>query len=305
LVADHVAMYVGGNQVVEAYTPQQGIISSPESTRATLDPVTDQTLQPCGSGVSIPCFLGYRRVTTPIVGLNACTFSPVDLTVTDPDGFTITPQTLINTHRESLREIPGELYYSEWGIGNDNRPGSMISAPVLKAGDYLITVVPKAGTTSSDTYSLVVGASGQTVYLTQNTPIADIPPLGYGIESTGTSIHPFIPVGIDIKPGGFPNAVNPGSSGTIPVAVLSNPTFNAPAEVDVSSLTFGESGNQASLALCNAEGEDVNGDGLPDLVCHFYTQNTGFQAGDTLGILRGRTIGGELIRGVDSVVIVP
>ena len=33
----------------------------------------------------------------------------------------------------------------------------------------------------------------------------------------------------------------------------------------------------------------VNGDGLLDLVCHFQTRSTGFQSGDTLGILIGKT----------------
>ena len=59
-----------------------------------------------------------------------------------------------------------------------------------------------------------------------------------------------------------------------------------------------------SLAFCTKSAEDVNGDGLLDLVCHFYIQLTGFQAGDTEGILKGKTVGGLLIEGRDSVRIV-
>jgi hypothetical protein len=40
--------------------------------------------------------------------------------------------------------------------------------------------------------------------------------------------------------------------------------------------------------MCNEDPQDVNGDGLPDLVCHFTTQLTGFQTGDTVGILNGK-----------------
>jgi len=43
---------------------------------------------------------------------------------------------------------------------------------------------------------------------------------------------------------------------------------------------------------------------LDNVVCHFNTQDTGFEAGDTEGILRGKTMGGDPIEGRDSVRIV-
>ena len=55
----------------------------------------------------------------------------------------------------------------------------------------------------------------------------------------------------------------------------------------------------------NCGEEDVNADGLLDLVCHFRTQKAGFQAGDTEGILTGKTVDGVLIQGTDSINIVP
>jgi hypothetical protein len=112
-------------------------------------------------------------------------------------------------------------------------------------------------------------------------------------------------VGIDIKPGSFPNSINPKSLGKIPVAILSSSTLDAPTMVDRTSLTFGRTGNEQSLAFCNLGGEDVNGDGLLDLVCHFNTPQTGFQAGDTAGVLKGKTVSNIPIKGSDSVRIVP
>ncbi len=114
-----------------------------------------------------------------------------------------------------------------------------------------------------------------------------------------------ITVSIDIKPGSFPNSINPTSNGKIPVAILSAPNFDAPSQVNTASLTFGRTGNESSLAFCNASPQDVNGDGLADLVCHFTTQQTGFQAGDTQSVLKGKTVTGIPIVGADSVVIVP
>ena len=106
---------------------------------------------------------------------------------------------------------------------------------------------------------------------------------------------------IDIKPdddrGDDPPSINPRSHGKIPVAILSSSTFYVPASVDVSSLTFGRLGVEHSLDSCNPRGEDVNGDGLLDLVCRFTTQLTDFQPGDTQGVLRGQTVAGVAIVG--------
>jgi hypothetical protein len=110
-------------------------------------------------------------------------------------------------------------------------------------------------------------------------------------------------VSIDIKPGEGPASINSKSKGTIPVAVLSSPTFDAAAQVDQTSLTFGPTGGEKSLAFCTGP-QDVNGDGLLDLVCHFNTPSTQFQTGDTKGILKGKILGGSSIAGTGSVIIV-
>jgi hypothetical protein len=109
---------------------------------------------------------------------------------------------------------------------------------------------------------------------------------------------------IDVKPGGDAAPINPASRGTIPVAILSTADFHAPDEVDRDSLTFGATGREESLAFCNAAGEDVNDDGLLDLVCHFRTAETGFARQDTLGILEGQTTARFNFRGTDSIRIV-
>jgi len=134
----------------------------------------------------------------------------------------------------------------------------------------------------------------------------DLPPGTFitspgGFSQSATAFQ----VTIDIKPGSFPNSINRRSKGKIPVAILSTADFDAPARVDWASLTFGRTGDERSLAFCDSSPEDVNGDGLPDLVCHFSTQLTGFDAGDTEGVVKGRNIDGTAITGRDSVRIVP
>jgi len=121
----------------------------------------------------------------------------------------------------------------------------------------------------------------------------------------GSSSNPVTPVTIDIKPGSQSNPINPKSTGTTPVAILSTKDFNALLKINKASLTFGKTGAEVSLTSCDKKGQDVNGDGLLDLVCHFKTNLTGFQIGDIVGILKGQTVDGISIEGRDSVKIVP
>jgi CSLREA domain-containing protein len=112
-----------------------------------------------------------------------------------------------------------------------------------------------------------------------------------------------VAVKIDIKPGDFPNVIDLGSKGTIPVAVLSTRDFSAPKQVRTTSLKFGRTGDETSLASCSPP-QDVNKDGLLDVLCHFSAQKTGFSLGDTHGVLTGKTLGEASIRGTDSVAVV-
>ena len=118
-------------------------------------------------------------------------------------------------------------------------------------------------------------------------------------------LTPRITVAIDIKPESPWESFLPKSHRRIPVAILSAPGFHAPAQVDQDSLTFGRTGGEPSLAFCNRTPEDVNGDGLGDLVCHFHSQAAAIQEGDTQGMLRGRTVSGIAFTGSDTLRIVP
>jgi hypothetical protein len=109
-----------------------------------------------------------------------------------------------------------------------------------------------------------------------------------------------LPVAIDIKPKSATNPIQPRSHGLTPVAILSSATFNAPLTIRDDSLTFGRTGNEPSLAFCSGGAQDVNGDGHFDLVCHFHTEKTGFETGDTQGILKGTTTENQKVSGADA-----
>lgn len=104
---------------------------------------------------------------------------------------------------------------------------------------------------------------------------------------------------IDIKPEGVPNSINPRSNGVIPVAILTHAEFAA-SSVDPATVRFGATGTEA--AAVHSALEDVDGDGDVDMILHFRTQDTAIACGATMASLTGRTFGGQVIQGSDSVV---
>ena len=106
---------------------------------------------------------------------------------------------------------------------------------------------------------------------------------------------------IDIRPGKASNQVNPKSMGKAQVAILSTRTFDATKAVVPASITFGRSGTENSLTSCRKTFKDVNGDGLPDLICRFELRYAGFQMGATVGILRFTSTRGTPYEGRDKI----
>ncbi len=126
-----------------------------------------------------------------------------------------------------------------------------------------------------------------------------------------------ITVGIDIKPGSFPNSINLSSGGATPVAILGDGILDL-MNIDLDTLTFGSNGiktvGRKDHQLCSFE--DVSGDfvtmgleGFPDgeldLVCHFVTYNIVPELGDTQVKISGDFMSGGSFEGSDSVNIVP
>ena len=109
---------------------------------------------------------------------------------------------------------------------------------------------------------------------------------------------------IDIRPGKTSNQINPKSMGKAQVAILSTRTFDATKAVVPASITFGRTGAENSLTSCSKTFKDVNGDGLPDLICRFVLRYAGFQLGNTVGVLRFTNTQGKPYEGRDAVATV-
>jgi len=128
-------------------------------------------------------------------------------------------------------------------------------------------------------------------------------------QSVGVAIAEAIgvtTVDIDIKPGSDPNSINLGSAGVVPLAILSSATFDA---TDVDPDTISLAGAKVKMvgksdkSLCGIE--DVNDDGLDDLVCKVETAQFMVEPGDSMAVLEAEIFGGQPIRGEDSIRIVP
>lgn len=107
-----------------------------------------------------------------------------------------------------------------------------------------------------------------------------------------------IAVSIDIKPGSYPNSINLGSRGVVPVAILTADAFDA-SIVDPATVVF------AGAAPLRWAMEDVDYDGDLDLLFHFKTQELDLDMDSTEATLTGETFDGMLIEGTDTVNIVP
>ena len=78
------------------------------------------------------------------------------------------------------------------------------------------------------------------------------------------------------------------------MALLSN------ASLDVASATF----RPAQADYVGLSRDDVNGDGIEDLIARFRVRNTGIAVGDTEACLVVTTEAGNTFQGCDSIVVV-
>jgi hypothetical protein len=125
---------------------------------------------------------------------------------------------------------------------------------------------------------------------------------GFRVIDFGPEYRGVITVPIDIRPGDARNAINPLARGVVPVAILGIEGFE-PEVVDATTLTFGP----ALAAPVHRKGghfEDVDADGLSDLLSHYAVPETGIAIGATEACVTGRTRDGVPFRGCDSVTTV-
>ena len=136
-----------------------------------------------------------------------------------------------------------------------------------------------------------------------------------GFDSQGMPVDSFravatvsalesVNVDIDIKPGSDPNTINLGSNGNVPVAIFSDATFDA-TTIDPTSVTLEDAQvRMKGNGTAQASSDDINLDGLLDLVVHVETSGLDLTVGDVVAQLNGVTYGGRAITGSDMVRVI-
>lgn len=183
----HVAMYVGdfsynNGKTVDTYdvvesTLTKGVIPSKSSELKAKS-----------------TFVGYGRITEPKVEVAIRTASPIDLIVTDPDGFTITPDTIEWNGEEWIHEIPHQLYYSIYDFEEDGSPKTQVYSPHFKLGNYEIRPVKRKNAPPNAVYSISMTTDAGAMLIAENVPVDSIPPTGYGVTVKETGLTQFIPI---------------------------------------------------------------------------------------------------------------
>ena len=117
----------------------------------------------------------------------------------------------------------------------------------------------------------------------------------------------FLEVSIDIKLGSDPNSINLCTKGAVPIAILGSNTFDV-FEVNTDTLRFAEAavkvvGKKDPNTLCSYD--DVNGDFIDDLVCHFLTVDiAGVDGESTTATVNGELLNGKTFEGTDTINVV-
>ena len=218
--------------------------------------------------------------------------SPVDLTVTDPEGITITKE---------LGEVPG-MFYSEFDLDSDGKLDDLIVLQELKIGDYYVTVLPESDASLADTYTLEFLGINVNITLAENVQIANIPAKPYILRSTETEIVSLQPATVDFDPDTL-NLKSKGKWVTVYIELPLGHGYN----ISMTNLTSVTLDGQIYAEAKPLEIGDYDSDGIPDLMVKFNRAavQAVLQVGDQVEItINGKLTDGSLFEGKDTIQVI-
>lgn len=282
---------------LQAYT----IVSGNTNNAFAINAATGQITVADGTQLDYETTSSFTLGVTVSDGKNASAVGNVVVNITDVTA----PPVMANQTFSLLEKSPAGMVVGTMTASNPDADDALVFS--IESGN-----TNNAFAINAATGQITVADSSKLNFLVQSSyslsvRAADSGTPGQSASATVTINLIFQPA-IDIKPGDATNTISLKRDSSIPVAILSSVNFDATTQVNVSSLRFGETGTEASLAL-NKKGhplvslKDVNGDGRLDLVVSFVTSKTGLTVADTQAVLTGNLVTGAEFESVGPVKV--
>lgn len=261
------------------------------------DDIFISKINPSGSDIEYSSYLGGSGYDSPWAITVDQARNAYVVGETLSSDFPTTPDALDVTF-EGGSEWWGDAFVSKFDASGANLnystflggPGRDFATNIANGPEHLFYIT---GLTNSTSFPVTAGAFDATFNG------------GLDVFMVKLDLADYLTVAIDIKPGSFPNSINLGASGTVPVAIFSTTSFDAttvnPTTITLASAPVKLKGQGIPMASF----QDVNGDGLMDLVVHVSTQALQLSQTDTQATLNGQTFDGMPISGSDLVRVVP
>jgi YVTN family beta-propeller protein len=214
---------------------------------------------------------GWGRISDPRIDAWVITHSPVRLVITDPQGQTVDVRNTLSDKNGYTNEIPGMSYMMK---DIDSIVEDTVAISELKPGAYFIKVEPKPDVLPVEKFSLEVrfpNLGRDTIWLSKDEPATS---RTFVVESTENGIFESLGVILKIKPSDTIPRINPKSKGFIPIAIMGSTAFSVSEILFYTIQLDGDSNRDTQgITLQKSSQEDVNHDGILDLVMHFSTTN--------------------------------
>jgi hypothetical protein len=143
----------------------------------------------------------------------------------------------------------------------------------------------------------IIELARRATYVQNVEQVAGIYPAGFvraeALAALRSAARAFRGFDLLIKPGSDPAPINPVQRSLLPVAILGRASFDV-RTLDMQSARFGPNAVPQSFV---ASYQDVNGDGVMDLLFRFDTLAAGIRCGDTMAVMTVKTIDGDPLSG--------
>ncbi|HET8948012.1 MAG TPA: putative metal-binding motif-containing protein, partial [Candidatus Polarisedimenticolia bacterium] len=188
------------------------------------------------------------------------------------------------------------------GYGIAAQSGGGISFQDVSASGQLVGGSVQLGTGTEYTAHPVIAWSGGNfgVAWTDYRDGPRFPGVFFTLVDCGPAVV-VLDVAIDILPGSDDNVIQLRSQGTLPVAILSTAEFDATTVDPTTVLLAGAPVHLKSSGSYACQPQDVDRDGLTDLLCQVEKSALQLHAGDTIAVLTASTFDGEALQGQDTV----